>query len=926
MRNKNLVLALTLIFTSISAYYLTFTILNLKIERDADRISTVNGVIDLNKKQEYLDSIYNKPIKKILWKNFTYKQIKDRALNFGLDLQGGTSIVIDIDIDELIVQSCNKEYKNIIHDTLKKIPLSEKTDIKGYVKKIKNLVKDNDDQNIFVKCFSNKRNGIKATDKDEDIENFLIEKINNSIKKTHEVIASRIDSYGVSQVNIQRLSDNRKIQIEIPGTHSRENIKNLLHVGNLKFYETYDTKNIEQLINSANKIIQEKSYKDSKNELIKLNAEMVYKSDSIENVLNVLDKKEIKELLPEDLLICRFKKEFIKQNNNKNEEKLFLLKTDRNGKEYLNGEVITDTRQTIDENGKPSVVIKMNAIGKKIWSELTEKNINKKIAITLDNEIITIANVMYKITDGITQISGNFSSEEAINLSTTLKTGSLPTSIHIVDEIIIGPTLSLNMQKQGLRSILYAFVVIFLFMIVFYSKSGLISNIALTLNFLFIIGILAQINAVLTLPGIAGLVLTLGMAIDANIIINERIKEEINSGTGIRKAIKIGYNSSLNSIVDSNITTLLTNVVLYIFGNGPIRGFSITLIIGIICSFFTSVLFTKYIYYIKEQNKSLKNMKFSWVNKKNQSTSKIYNFIKLRYISYSFSAIVFVIGGISLYKSEGFKYGIEFTGGNNFTVKLSESIDCTKLCDDLKTYLKKDVVVKLYGENNIINITTEFDEHDSEITNKKMSDAISNLTGFKNIHDSNIESDKTFEIIKNERVESVMAIGIKKDLIRATIFVLLIIFTYTLLRFKKLEYGLSAIITLLHDILLVFAILSLRLGHSIGISQIFVASILTIIGYSINNTVIIFDRLREIIKSNGMSDITTNINTAITRTLGRTVMTSISTIMVVLIIYIFGGAALHDFSFILLSGFIVGTYSSIFIAATLLIDLRFRRN
>lgn len=926
MRNKNLILTLTLIFTSVSMYYLTFTVLNIKIERDADRVSTVNGVIDLNKKKEYLDSIYDKPVKKILWKNFTYKQIKDKALNFGLDLQGGTSIVVDIDIDELIVRSCNKEYRDTVEEALKTIPLNWKADIKKYVKRIKDIIKDNEDPNIFVKCFSNKRNGIDVNSKDEDVENLLIDKIDSSIKKTHEVIISRIDSYGVSQANIQRLGDNRKIQIEIPGTHSKESIKNLLHVGNLKFYETYDTKNIEQLIDSANKIIQEKNYKDKKNDLIKLNSEMVYKSDIIDDIINVVNKKEIKELLPEDLLICRFKKEFIKHDENEKEEKLYLLKTDKNGKEYLNGEVITNTRQSLDENGRPTVIIEMNAIGKKIWAELTGKNINKQIAITFDDEVITAANVASKITDGITQISGNFRNEDAINLATILKTGSLPTSINIVDEIIVGPTLSLNMQKQGLKSILYAFITIFLFMIVFYSKSGLISNIALILNFLFIIGILAQINAVLTLPGIAGLVLTLGMAIDANIIINERIKEEISSGTGIRKAIKLGYNSSMSSIIDSNVTTLLTNIVLYIFGNGPIRGFSLTLIVGIICSFFTSVLFTKYIYYIKEQNKSLKDMKFSW-SKNNQNNQKTYNFTRFRYIWYSISALILTLGGIALYKSGGFKYGIEFTGGNNFVVKMSENIDCTKLCDELKSYLKKDVAVKLYGENNMINITTEFNEHDSNIANKKISDAISRVTEFKNIHESIDVNDKTFEIVKNERVESVMANNIKKDLIKSTIIVLLIIFFYIVLRFRKIGYGLSSLLTLLHDVLMVFAIygISKKLGYSIDINQVFVASILTILGYSINNTVIIFDRLRKIIGSNNVSDLTTNINSAINKTLGRTIMTSVSTIMVVLIIYIFGGVALQDFSFILLSGFIVGTYSSIFIAAPLLMDLRLKR-
>lgn len=927
MRNKNLILFLTIIFTFISTYYLTFTIFNFKIQKEADKMATVNGVIDFNKKQEYLDSIWNKPVKKILWKNFTYEQIKNRSLNFGLDLQGGTSIVIAIDSDETIRQSANENYRSKIDEVIKAIPQSEKINTKIYVKKIKEILKNENDNNIFVKCFESKRNGINMSSQDEDVEAFLIDKIDNSIKKTYEVIVSRLDKYGVSQPNIQRLSDNRKIQIEISGAHNQKNIKKLLQgVGELKFYETYDTQDIEKIISTVNKVIETKSYKDKENNIIKLNSEMSYKKSTIDDVINVLNKKEIKELLPENLLICRWKKEFIKSKNGENKEYLFLLKADENGREYLNGEVITDARQSLDEKGEPSVVIRMNSIGKKIWSDLTERNINKKIATTLDNEVIMIANVMYKITDGITNVSGIFTNEEANNLATTLKTGSLPAPIQIIDEVIVGPTLSADVQKQGLKSVLCAFIIVFLFMIIFYGKSGLISNIALTLNFIFILGILAQINAVLTLPGIAGLVLTLGMAIDSNIIINERIKEELRSGNGIRKAVKTGYKASLNSIIDSNITTLLTNVVLYIFGNGPIRGFSVTLIVGLICSFFTSVLFTRYIYHRKEQNRSLKNINFSWFKTKNQN-NKIYNFVKFRHIWYLISLIILTIGGISLYKSGGFKYGIEFTGGNSFVVKMSENIDYSDLCEKLKPYLKNDVIIKPYSGNNVVNITTKFDESDPTIVNKKISDAINKATGFKNIYDSTDKTgDKIFEIIKNETVEPTMAIGIKKDLIKATIFVLLIVFIYVVVRFRKLEYGLSALITLVHDVLLVLAIygISKKLGFPIDINQVFIASILTILGYSINNTVIIFDRLKEITKLSEIKNITMNINTAITKTLNRTIMTSLSTIVVVFIIFIFGGIALHDFSFILLSGFIIGTYSSIFIAATLLKDLRLK--
>ena len=923
MRNRNLVLGLALTFFCMSVYHLYFTYLNIKIQNEANVNATVDGIIDFKKRQEYLDSIWDKPVKKILFKEYTYEQIKSKSLNLGLDLQGGASIVIDIDVDALLKQVVNKKYKNNLLTIIEKISPDYKINTKEYINQLKLRIKELNEKDIFVKFFENTRNGINEKSTDSDVEEFLINKIDASEKKTYDIIRSRLDKYGIVQPNIQRLKGNRKIQIEISGAYNQKSINNLLQgVGELKFYEVYDYNNLSETFDSINKLLEKESIKDSSGNLIKFNSSMTFKSDVIDSVLKVFELDYIKELLPDDLLVCKMSEEKAKKKDS-NEEQIFLLKTDSNGNEFLNGDVISDARQSIDEKGRPCVVIKMNAVGKKVWADLTSKNIGKMIAMTFDNKVIMAANVMYKITDGVTQISGNYTNEEASNLAMTLKTGSLPVPIHIVDETIVGPNLSVETQKQGLKAILYGLLLVLFFMILFYSTSGLISNFALIINLLFIFGVLTQIGAVLTLPGIAGVILILGMAVDANIIINERVKEEIKLGKGVREAVKLGYKMSNSSILDANITTLLTGIVLYIFGSGPIKGFAITMIIGICCSLFTSVLLTRYIFYIKEQNRSIKNVRFSWFNIKNKNNSFVFNFVKTRVISYIFSVLVIAVGCFFLHKNKGLNKGIEFTGGNSFIIKMSENVDLSEISEKLGKYLNENVIAKSYSGNNIIKLTTKFTKGTTEELNSFIKDAIINSTGFSYIDDSSDKKGIKFEIIGNESVEPTMASDIKNNSVKAIIYVLLIIFLYIFMRFGKWQFGFAALLSLLHDIIFVFAVCGIarKFGYNIEINQIFIASMLTLIGYSVNNTVIIFDRIRESLKNNNLLDFTSNINSSITNTLTRTILTSLSTILMVLILFIFGGSSLSEFTFILLVGFIIGTYSSIFISATLLKDL-----
>jgi len=943
MRNRRFIIFITLLFSLISMYYITFTVINFNIQNKANKIATdSSGNFNLQKKQEYLDSIWDKEAYKLLGKSYTYEEIKSRSLNFGLDLQGGMSIIIDIDVDNILIQLANKPYKNTVENIVNNISAETKLNVNEYIKTFEKLLLESDKienkEKPLVECFESRKYGInlESTTNDEVI-SFLTDKVNNSIERTYEVIKSRLDKYGVSQPNIQRLKGNRKIQIEVSGAHNNKNIKKLLQgVGELKFYLLYDENKSKEIVESLNSVLENKDYKNKKGLKIKLNDNMNYDSDIVDDVIDVLNKDEIKELLPEDLIICKESNELKNRGDDKNKTRIYFLKTDVNGDEFLNGDVITDARQTLDDKARPAVLIRMNAIGKKLWGELTGNNIGKMIAATLDNNVIMAANVAVKITDGVTIISGNYSNEEAMTLAMTLKTGSLPVPIHIIDETIVGPTLSTDIQKQGIKSIIYGIIIILIFMIAFYSKSGFVANIAVIFNFLFILGVLAQMGAVLTLPGIAGLILTLGMAIDANVLINERIKEELRkrnedgSKKSVREAVKVGYSKSSSSIIDSNITTLLTGFVLYIFGSGPIRGFAVTLIIGIIFSFFTSVFITRYIYYIKEQRKSLKTMKFSWseINENNDNKFN-FNFVKLRPISYLISISLFLIGIIGLIKSGGFNLGIDFTGGNNFIVKTSKNLDINKLEKDLSDEIKKSVAVKSYGSNDILKISTNLSAENTQKLNEIMSNSLEKVTDLKDINNNEVNEDDnikdgTFEIVSNESVESTMASDIKKSATKSIIYVLLIIFFYILFRFSRWQFGLAATIALIHDVLMIFAIygISKLCGYSIEVNQLFVAAILTIVGYSINNTIIIYDRLRENLnKKDRDDDINNNINLSVNSTLTRTLMTSTSTILVVFIIFLFGGVALKDFSYILMCGFIIGTYSSIFISAPILKDL-----
>ena len=937
MKNKYLVVFFSILFLALSFYFLPFTVMDFKIHQKANIESRDgSGNIDLKKKQEYFDSIWNK---KVMF-GYTYKQIKKKALNFGLDLQGGMSFVVDVDIDRLIINLTKKKYRTQIESLVKNISEKKKIDTVVYVDEIEKFFSNSNFDFSFVDCFENKNHEITIEKSNNiDVKKYLVEQINSSLSKTFDVVKNRIDKNGTTQPIINRLKGNRKIQIEIPGVQNEQQVNDLLsNVGTLCFWLDSENDVYNVLADTLNKFVDKKNIKNAKGDKLVFNKNFVFDKDDENIVDEVLARKDIEEILPDNIFICKKvfdhkheEKKNEKKENSKVEIKYYFLQTDEEGNPILSGDVISDARPTIDTKGQHAISIKMNSLGTKLWGKITGENIGKTMVTTLDNEVLIAANISCKISNGETLVSGNFSEEEVKNIAMVLKSGALPTPIHIIERTIVGPELSKNAQKQGLKSVVIAFVLILLFMILFYGGSGFIANIALVFNVIFILAGLAQVNSVLTLTGIAGFILTMGMAIDANVLINERIKEELKLGKNIREALRIGYKKASNAIIDSNLTTFLTGLILYFYGNGSTKGFALTLMIGLFFSFFTSVYITRFFFFWREKKKSLKSLSFSCLP---DSLFKIktINFVKLRKLAYSFSLLLFLCGCFCFYKTKGFKYGISFTGGYSSIVKFEEKVDSYVLQKYLSEFFKKNISVKEYGVENVLKITMEKENiQDKKTADEQLTTAISDFFKSKQNYNEKKENENEnsnkFSIVSIESVEASMADDIRKNAKTALILVLIVLFFYIFLRFKKWKFGIAAIVTLAHDVLLIFSVYGIAkyFGYIIEVNDVFITAILTIVGYSINSTVIIFDRIRENMMCNQNISFIENINSSISSTLRRTLITSFSTIMVIVVIFLFGGLFLEHFSFILLCGLSLGTYSSIFIAAPILVDFS-RRN
>ena len=975
MRYKKFYIFLIVIFSSICTYSFLFMLISNDINKKANKYSISSGNVDFYKKQYFLDSIWNKPVYNLFGINYTYEEIVQNELSFGLDLKGGLSIILEISyIDILKFLSKNSKDKYFLY-TIKKIKKNKtKESTRSFVYSFYKTYKKINPKINLSKIFLNNTNNSKINFNNINNKNLLLfieKELNKAIDISFNILKNRINQFGNTQVNIQKIKKTNKIQIEFPGINNPKRIKKILQgVAKLEFWEVFDIKDIGDillLINNSllkekffflkkNKIKNKKEISNNKNNIFYLKKYLDFndklKTSSLINLLKsfnsssftyavsdklkikkIFKKSKIRSIIPFYLKFLWGSKSYFLKNGLEVID-MYPIKKNKNNKPIISGNLIVNSNQDFDDIGRPCVNVKMNRNGSEIWKKITSKNIGKKIAIVLDNYVYSVSEIKSIIPNGKFSISGNFTINEAKDLSNVLLSGSLPASVKIVEEVAIGPTIGKEAQIKGIKSILLALFFVVFFMIFYYALLGLVANIALFFNIFFIFGCLAQLNSSLTLPGLAGILLTIGMSIDANVLIFERIREEIKMGFSEKTAINNGYNKAYRSIIDSNITTFLTGFILYQLGKGPIKGFAITMMIGIATSFFSSTIITRLIIdFIHNKFKNKKLFPYFFYN--SNFFNKInFNFIKKRKFSYIFSLFFLTIGFFS-FVFKGFNWGIDFTGGKSYIISFYSPVNIS----NIKNRLSEDLYnleIKLYGSNNIIKITTGFlEKKNLDFINKKnlqiIINGIEDSTGFKNTSNKLNLKERSFLISGSYYVDSNIANDIKNSSLKSILLSFFIIFLYICIRFNKWQFGLSAIIALLHDILMIFSMFSFinLLGFCFELNQIFIGSLLTIIGYSINDTVVVFDRIREkllINKEKNIKNLINLFNSAINETMSRTIITSLTTLVVVLILFIFGGEDLKNFSFTLLIGILFGTYSSIFIAVPVSIDLYFYKS
>jgi SecD/SecF fusion protein len=964
MRNKGVVVFLTLIITALCLYYLSFTLVSNRIEGQATAFATDEvGNVDFDRKQAYLDSIYREPVYNFLGAKFTYKEIKETELGLGLDLQGGMHVTLEVSPVEIVRGLSGNSKDAAFNTSLEQATEAAKTTNEKFVNLFYSSWQQNASGRRLSEIFATaaNRGRISLETSDSDILKIIDTEVENAIDRSFNILRTRVDRFGTSQPNIQRIQGTGRIQIELPGVSNAERVRNLLQgVAKLQFWEVTEVNEFLSELEDVNRLLvdearaakgeptlDEDEVEDAASDLERQLAEsidddfsteisplfsltkgqgLIYEIRDTVTINRILAREDVRSLLPRNVKFLWSVKPQVVENMELLE--LHGIKFNRASDQApLEGDVITDARQTLDQTSRPAVSMQMNADGARKWRRLTADNIGRRIAVVLDDFVYTAPTVQGEIPSGQSEITGNFSIEEAKDLANILKSGSLPAPTKIVEEAIIGPTLGKEAQKQGIISMLAGLILVVLFMIAYYSEGGFVAIAALVFNIFFILGILAQLGAALTLPGIAGIVLTIGMSIDANVLIFERIKEELRNGAGLIAAINSGYNKAFSAILDSNVTTFLTGAILYALGQGPVKGFAIVLMIGIASSFFSAVFITRVIVTWMTKKGDRSKISFATPFAKNILSQLNIDFLGKRKIAYIISTSIIILG-LGIAAINGLKFGVDFTGGRSYIVQFNQPISATDLKVGLDSEFDGSVEVKTYGANNIMKVTTSYlinedDDASNAEVERRVIEGIGTITGLNFSMDAANLTDEQFAITGSSKVGATVADDIKKSSAEAMFFALVAIFLYILLRFRKWQFSLGSIIALVHDVFFVIAAFAIAsaLGATLEIDQVFIAAVLTVVGYSINDTVIVFDRIRENIENRGTSKLVKMFNDAINQTMARTLITSATTLIVVLVLLVFGGEVLRGFSFALLIGVLIGTYSSIYIATPVVVDL-----
>ena len=923
----------------------------------------------------YLDSIANQKV----YFNYTYKNVKEKELNLGLDLKGGMNIVLQLDLAEL-VRSCAREKTS--EEFNKAMALaSERADQThedfitlfaqawDEVAPGKRLSFDID----LDKLSGDVKNKSKATN--EEIISLLKEEAKGAIDNSYQVVERRVNQFGVAQPNIQKVAGTGRILVELPGVKEPERVRKLLQgTASLEFWETYTAQELQPYLAELNEAVREQQEALASEQPETVAEQPESNDNSLEAQLNANQNNETnasQEALikanplfsrlqtfsgPTALLGIAHYRDTAQINAWINENRslfpgdfvpawsfkafdgegvtpdtyfeLIALKSHVGKGPALDGKYISSASVNYNQmTGAPEVSMSMNSKGAIEWENITGENVGRQIAIVMDGQVYSFPNVNGKISGGNSAISGGFTQQEADDLANVLKAGKLSTPARIVQEQVVGPSLGSASIKAGMISFIIAFLLVLVYMIIFYRKAGVAADIALLCNVLFLFGALASFGTVFTLSGIAGLVLTMGMAVDANVIIYERIKEELNAGKALRLAISDGYKNAYSAILDGQITTILTGIILYLFGSGSIKGFAAVLVIGIITSVLTSIFITRLIF--EAQLKRGKNITFASEWSKNFLKNTHINFLGMRKTTYLISGIVCVICLVFIF-TKGFSLGVDFSGGRTYTVRFDQSVTPEQVRAALYDEFGEASEVKQFGGASQMRITTKYMVGDkSTETDRMIEGKIYNaLKGFY-ANDLTLEDfTSTLEnpngIISSDRVDASIASEMKRDAVIAVILALIVIFGYIAVRFKNWTWGIGGVSSLIHNSIIIigfYSIFSGVLPFTLDVDQTFIAAVLTIIGYSINDNVVIFDRIREYRTLFPKRPLDQNINEALNSTLSRTVNTSVSTLLVLIAIAIFGGEAIRGFSVSLALGVIVGTYASIFIGTPIMYDL-----
>ena len=978
MQNKGLIRLFAILFGIVSIYQLSFTFITNKVEKEASNFS-INKIAEseedyvAKRKSEevrYLDSIANQEVYNLGVTSYTYNEVKERELNKGLDLKGGINVILQISIRDILTGLADKSKDPVFNKALADADEASKSSDDNYV-------------DLFFDSFTAASNGatklaspdifanktlsedINFQMSDDEVKPILRTKIDESIISAFEVLRNRIDKFGVTQPNIQRLGTSGRILVELPGAKDVDRVKELLQTtAQLEFWETFKYNEVASFLFTANESLKsvveakkdEEELQETVSEIDSLLSDVTQDSLDVANqvnplldlVVNVggqgspviltaaikdtalissyLNHPEAKKVLPANLQFAKFAWGIPAKGSELID--LYALKSNRDKVPAMNGDVITDAANSFDQYGKPSVSVQMNVKGSKEWEKLTEKAFTEQgnIAIVLDNIVYSAPGVSSgAISGGNSEISGEFTLNEAEDLANVLRAGKLPARANIIQSEVVGPSLGQEAITSGFLSFIIAMALVLIWMVFYYGKAGFFADIALVFNILLIFGALVSLpGMVLTLPGIAGIVLTIGMSVDANVLIFERIKEELAKGKGLSQAVSDGFSNALSSILDANITTGLTAIILFIFGTGPIKGFATTLLIGIVTSLFTAIFITRLMveWYIGRK----KPLTFSTPMTKNLFKNINVDFLSKRKISYTVSGILILISLVSLFTFK-LNQGVDFVGGRSYQIRFEQAVSPTELSNDLTAALGN-VEVKTYGGDNQVKLTTKYkvdiegtevDKEIQEILFNSMGKYLPAGTSYDDFVNDNGENIGILEAIK---VGPTIADDIKRNAIWAIIGSLFIVFLYILIRFRKWQFSLGAVTAVFHDVLIVlgvFALLWKFMPFNMEINQAFIAAILTVIGYSLNDTVVVFDRIREIIAEKGWKA-GENTNLALNSTLSRTLNTSLTTLVVLLAIFIFGGESLQGFMFGMIIGVIVGTYSSIFIATPVMFD------